>query len=180
MLACLGVWAGTVSADIDPSAYEARGAVASERERATLERQFVREKAAEAQRAAELAEAERRASELAAAREAARPYAERLTGRRCTVCHPATNYSARRHTGIGWTLVVKRMVYLNDAQIAADEQGVIAAYLAATYPAGSAERLVEYGLPATAALGLGSLFYWGRRVIRRRRTLARVRSSPSA
>lgn len=159
------------SADIDESAYEAGKSVRSERERQRLQAQLADEAAAERQRADAEAAEEARAWAEATAREAARPYPERLTRRQCTVCHEASNFSTRRHTWIAWRIVVARMVWINGAAIDAELQGVIAGYLADTYPAGPEERIVEYGLPV-ALLALLALMVWaGRRLLAwRRRT----------
>jgi hypothetical protein len=160
------------SADIDESAYEAGKSVYGERERQRRHEELADEAAAERQRAEAEAAAEARAQAEAAAREAARPYPERLTRRQCTVCHEAGNFSTRRHTWIVWRIVVARMVWVNGAAIDAESQGVIASYLAETYPAGPEERIVEYGW-AVALLTLMALVVWaGRRLLDwRRRTL---------
>jgi uncharacterized paraquat-inducible protein A len=154
-------------ADVDVSEYQAGGVVRSEAERRALHEQFERERAAEAAREAERQASLRREAEAEAAREAARPYPERLTRQRCTLCHQATHFSQQRHTRIGWALVVKRMVHFNHAPIPADEQPVIVAYLAAAYPAGVEEKLIEYGLPIVALLGIGGIAWGGRRLFAR-------------
>jgi len=151
--------------DIDESAYEAGKSVRSERERQRLQAELADETEAEHQRAEAEAAAEARAQAEAAAREAARPYPERLTKRQCTVCHEASNFLPQRHTWIAWRIVVARMVWINGAAIDAESQGIIAGYLADTYPAGPEERIVEYGLPA-ALLALLALMGWaGRRLL---------------
>lgn len=146
-------------ADIDESAYEAGKSVHSERERQRLQARLADEAKAERRRAEADAAAQTRAQAEAAAREAARPYPERLTKRQCTVCHEASNFSPWRHTWFVWRMVVARMVWINDAAIDAESQGIIAGYLADTYPAGPEERIVEYGLPV-ALLALLALMGW--------------------
>lgn len=149
-------------ADIDESAYEAGKSVRGERERQQLQAQFAGETEAERQRAEAESAAEARAQAEATAREAARPYPERLTKRQCTVCHEASSFSTRRHTWSVWRIVVARMVWINGAAIDAESQGIIAGYLADTYPAGPEERIVEYGLP----VALLALMVWaGRRLL---------------
>lgn len=156
-------------ADIDESAYEAVGSVRSERERQRLQRQFAAAAEAERRRAAEEAAAQARALAEARAREAARPYPERLTEQQCTRCHPADNYTTKHHTRLYWRLVVARMVWLNEAAIPPEAQGIIADHLAATYPARGEEIITEYGLPAVALALLGSVAWIGRRYLRKGR-----------
>lgn len=166
LLACT-----SAAADIDSSAYDAGGIIRSEAQREALQRQFEIERQAEvAREAARLAELERRLAE-AAAREAARPWPERMTERRCTLCHAATNFSAQRHTWLGWTLVVKRMVLLNKAPTPPEEHAVIVGYLLATYPPGATDYLIEYGVPPLLLAMLGAAGYLALRWWRRRRTI---------
>lgn len=154
-------------ADIDNSAYEAVGVVRNEKERRALQRQFEAERAAEAAREAALEAERQKERHAAAARQAARPYPERLTQQRCTQCHQATNYANQRHTWIGWTLVVKRMVHLNHAPIPAEEHPVIVDYLVETYPAATEEGIVEYGLPLVALALVAGIWWTGQRLMRR-------------
>ncbi|MDO8934079.1 MAG: hypothetical protein Q7U97_16935 [Rhodocyclaceae bacterium] len=173
MLAVLTLsYALPANADIDESAYEAVGAVRTERERRRLQQQFETDTVAERRRAQTEEAALARAIADEKARDAARPYAERLTRQQCTLCHSAENYAAKRHTWLYWRLVVARMVWLNDAPIARDAQNVIAGHLAMTYSAHPQERLVEYGLPV-AELTLAAGMVWaGQRLVAgwRRRT----------
>ncbi len=141
-------------ADIDESAYEAVGAVRSDEERRRMLANFARDIDAERQREAEEAAERERERAEALAREAARPYPERLTAQRCTLCHSPENYTSKHHTWLYWRLVVARMVWLNAAFIAPEEQTVIAGHLAAAYPARGEEIVSEYGLPI---LGLALL-----------------------
>lgn len=155
------------AADIDESAYQAGGSVRSEREWARLQLEFAAQRAAEHEQARQSLAAAEHAAAAARARDAARPYAERLTEQRCTVCHAAGNYSAKRHTWLYWRLVVARMAWINDAPVTAAEQGVIASHLAVAYPARLDERAIEYGLPLLAAGLLAGTTWIGRRLWRR-------------
>ena len=160
------------SADIDESAYEAGKSALGARARQRLQAELAAEAAAEHMRAEAEAVAEARAQAEAAAREAARPYPERLTRRQCTVCHEDSNFLPRRHTWIAWRMVVARMVWINGAAIDMKSQGIIAGYLADTYPAGPKERIVEYGL-AVVLLALPALMVWaGRRLLASRRRIS--------
>jgi hypothetical protein len=162
---------GYAAADIDSSAYDAGGVIRSDAQRQALQRQFEIEREAEAAReAARLAELEQQRA-AAAAREAARPWPERLTEQRCTLCHPATHYSAQRHTWLGWTLVVKRMVHLNKAPIPSEEHPVIVSFLLAEYPPAAADTLIEYGAPPLMLVILGGAGCFAQRWWRRRRTI---------
>lgn len=166
VMALLALPAG---ADIDESAYRAGGAVSSERERKLLQREFAAQRAAEERQAEAESAAARQAAAAARAREAARPYGERLTEQRCTVCHPAGNYAAKRHTRLYWRLVVARMVWINEAPVAADERAAIADHLATAYPAAMEEQLAEYGLPLMTLAMLAGTARIGRRLWTRHR-----------
>ncbi len=159
---------GSARADIDESAYDAGGVITDARERERIQARIAAEVEAERRREAERAESEGRAREAAAAREAARPYPERLTTQRCTACHPDTRYTAEAHTPLGWRLVVERMVRLNGAQIPRGERPVIAAYLAEAHPAGTRERVIEYGLPPIGLAAVAGLALAARRRYARR------------
>jgi len=152
-----------VVADIDESAYQAIGAVRSDRERQRLNDQFSTEAELERRRreAEDGAAAQFRAEEQA--REAVRPYPERLTRQHCTRCHPADNYSSKHHTWLTWRLIVLRMVWLNDAPILPQAQALIAEYLAATYPERDEERVVEYGVPILTLILLTGMGWAGKR-----------------
>lgn len=139
-------------ADIDNSAYEAGGVVRDPRERTRLERQLRQEEEAGRRRAAEEAARAEQERLEAAAREAARPYPERLTEQHCTICHTAENYASTSHTWIGWRLVVARMVWLNDAPIPFDAQGIIADYLAEAHAARREDQLIEFAYVAMALI----------------------------
>jgi hypothetical protein len=99
-------------ADVDVSEYESRSTLSSPLEQERTRREIDQERAAEALRAAREAQrlARKRTEEDEA--RAARPYGERLLEARCTVCHAAANYETKRHTRLGWWLVVLRMCYV--------------------------------------------------------------------
>ena len=151
-------------ADIDESAYEAVGAVRNEQKRQRLQAQFAAEAEAERRRAEEEAARAQRERDEANAREAARPYPERLTKQQCTLCHPAENYTEKRHVWLYWRLVVARMAWLNGAPVAPEEQGVIASHLAAAYPARVQEYAIEYGGPPAALALLAAAVRLGKRL----------------
>lgn len=156
-------------ADIDESAYQANGAVSNERERKRLQREFAAQRAAADRQAQAESAAAQQTAAAARARDAARPYGERLTEQRCTACHPAGNYAAKRHTRLYWRLVVARMVWINEAPVAADERAVIADHLATAYPAAMDEQFAEYGLPLMTLAMLAGAARIGRRLWTRHR-----------
>ena len=130
-------------ADIDPAEYQLKSSVGSDNERQRLQAEFEADKQREAQlQTLELESASQRRTAAKAAFEAL-PYPVRLTRTRCTVCHAADNYVSQRHNRIGWELVILRMQHLNDAPLATGEPSVIAAHLAATYPARGGVALIE-------------------------------------
>jgi len=139
-------------ADIDPTEYEPKTSVRSEKERSRLRTIFEADRKIETeqQKLAAEAEAQRLAAEKAAWK--ALPYPVRLTQTRCTACHVADDYMNQRHNRIGWELSILRMQYLNDAPLAAGERGVIASHLAETYPATGSAALIEALLQLAAAL----------------------------
>lgn len=156
LLACLVPRPG--HADIDPSEYELKTSVRSEKERKRLEAGFAADRAREAE--LQKLEDDREARRLAAAKAAwdALPASVRLTRTRCTACHAADKFENQRHNRIGWELVVLRMQVLNDARLGPGERDVIAAQLAESYPAsGSAawrEALQQF------VLALLPVWFW--------------------
>ena len=155
-------------ADIDPSEYELKTSVRSEKERQRLQADFEADKQREA---ALQRQEEENAVRLLAAENAAweaLPYPVRLTRTRCTVCHVADNYVSQRHNRIGWELVILRMQYLNDAPFATGERSVIAAHLSETYPASGDAALIE--ALQQLAVALSPVWLWlGWKVTRSRR-----------
>lgn len=135
----LGSWFGMAVADVDPSTYATGPTIQDPREQARLREELAQQLAAERQRAEQRAERERRAKALAAAAAAARPWPERLTEARCTLCHGAGSYRDQRHDWLGWQLVVWRMRWFNDAPVTSAEQAVIVDHLASAYPLGPGE-----------------------------------------
>jgi hypothetical protein len=155
-------------ADIDPSEYEVRSSVRSEKERRRLESDFEsdRRKEGELQKQAEAEAVQKLAAEKAAWE--ALPYPVRLTQLRCTICHEAENYVKRRHNRVGWELVLLRMQYLNDTPLGQGERGLIAAHLTEAYPAEGAAAVVE--VLQQAGVLLFPLLLWSSwRLIRARR-----------
>lgn len=147
-----GLMPGIGLADIDPSEYELKTSVRSEKERKRLQAEFARDQQqqAERQRQEDEREARRQAAEKAAWE--ALPYPLRLTRTRCTVCHAADNFANQRHNRIGWELVILRMQYFNEAQLGAGERGMIAGHLAGAYPAIGRTALSEALQQLAAAL----------------------------
>lgn len=138
-----GICAFPAMADIDPSEYELKTSVRSEKERRQLQAGFEldRQKDAALQK-----QEEENAARQSAARKAAwdaLPYPVRLTHTRCTTCHDAGNYANQRHNRVGWELITLRMQYLNEAPLAAGDRSVIAAHLADIYPASGVAGLVQ-------------------------------------
>jgi hypothetical protein len=164
LAACNPAWS-----DIDPSEYETKARTGSPMEQARLRAQIEEEARREAERAQREAEEEAKRIAAERARLEARPYPVRLTERRCTLCHIADNYTGNRHTWLGWQAVVLRMQYLNHCPLEPGERGVIVAHLAETYPASTAEAMLEWGaLVGGLASPLAAVFAF--RVWRRHRT----------
>ena len=141
LLACLAPLCS--HADIDDREYEFKKSVRSATERKRLQAEFAREQQQEAerQRQEDEREARRRTAEKAAWE--ALPYPLRLTRARCTACHAADNYANQRHNRIGWELVILRMQHFNEARLDTGERSMIAAHLAAAYPASGWAALIE-------------------------------------
>lgn len=147
-------------ADIDPTEYEPKTSVRSEKERGRLRTIFEADRKIEAERQRLVAEA--KAQRLAAEKAAweALPYPVRLTRTRCTACHVADDYMNQRHNRIGWELSVLRMQYMNNAPLAAGERGVIAAHLTETYPATGNAALIEALLQLAATSPVWLFLIW--------------------
>lgn len=150
-------------ADIDPTEYEPKTSVRSEKERSRLRTIFEADRKIEAEQRKLAAEAEtqRLAAEKAAWE--ALPYPVRLTRTRCTACHVADDYMNQRHNRIGWELVILRMQYMNKAPLAAGERSVIAAYLTESYPATGSAALIEALLQLAVASPAWLWFAWKHR-----------------
>jgi hypothetical protein len=160
---------GSAIADIDSSAYDAGGAIRSEAQREAMRRQMDAERAAEQRREAEAAQREAELQAQREARQAARPFPERLLEARCTACHDASNYAGKRHTVLGWHLVMLRMRYLNGAVIDAEERGLIRDQLLRQHGPTRAEWVIEFGALGLASAAAAALPWLLRRVLRRRR-----------
>lgn len=147
-------------ADIDPTEYEPKTSVRSEKERNRLKTIFEADRKIEAeqQKLAAEAEAQRLAAEKAAWE--ALPYPVRLTLTRCTGCHVADDYMNQRHNRIGWELSVLRMQYMNNAPLAVGERGVIAAHLTESYPATGSAALIEALLQLAATSPVWLFLIW--------------------
>lgn len=144
--------------DIDPSEYEPKTSVRSEKERSRLKAIFEADRKVEAEQKRREAEAEaQRFAEEKAAWELL-PYPDRLTETRCTACHIAADFKKQRHNQIGWELIILRMQYFNDAPLAAGERSVIAAHLTEAYPATGGIALIE--MLQQLALALSPAWLW--------------------
>lgn len=157
-------------ADIDPSAYETKAVIRSEKERTRLRYEIEREAQIEAERARRAEEEEQRRLDEERARLEARPYPVKLLERRCTLCHTANNYTQNGHTWLGWQAVALRMQYLNDCPLEPGERAVIATHLAQQYPAPAVMATLEWcALPTALLVPLGGAL--GYRAWRRRRAI---------
>lgn len=139
---------------------------------------------AERQREAERADAlERERAEEAArlrvqrdAEAAIRPEGAVLAERHCGSCHALEMLQSARHTGLGWSLTIVRMRWLNGAPIPPEDAARIRAHLARTQPAGPARALMEYSL--TALLALLPAAWALRRWLRRSSATDRIPGEP--
>ncbi|CRI67725.1 putative Monoheme cytochrome c [Thiocapsa sp. KS1] len=154
LAACLTSTA--LRAELSGDDYLGGGAMQDATERARVQAVIDAERQREAERAETLEherarEKARREAERAA--EAARhPQGEVLTKTHCGTCHAPESLMAARHTGLGWTLTIARMRWLNGARIPPEDAGRIRAHLARTQAADPARAIVEYGLAALPAL----------------------------
>jgi hypothetical protein len=171
LLSALG--GGAAQAEPDAADYQVERTVPAGRAREQLEADIARDVEQEARRAQHEAAQQALQRAQADAEEARRPYPQRLLQARCTLCHSADNYLNRRHTLLGWHLVILRMRAFNRAPLALDEHAVLAAELARVRPAAGVDALVEVALGTGAvALPLAAPWWLGWRLRRRR-------SSPS-
>lgn len=167
------VCASAIYADIDPSEYELKSSIRSEKERERFRLQLEKSRAEEVEHERAQAEIEARQQAEEKERLAARPYPVKLLEARCTKCHAATHYENQNHTWLGWLLVAVRMEYFNDAILNPGDRKVIVAHLAETYPANGSDALIEWLAQLLAALGpIGAwlLFRGVRGAILKRRT----------
>ncbi|WP_373507782.1 hypothetical protein [Thiocapsa sp.] len=154
LAACLTSTA--LRAELSGGDYLGGGAIQDATERARLQAVIDSERQREAERAETLAheraqeEARREAERAAEA--ARRPQGAVLTGIYCGTCHALEMLQSARHTGLGWTLTIARMRWLNGARIPPEDAGRIRAHLARTQAADPARAIVEYGLAALLAL----------------------------
>jgi hypothetical protein len=172
-LAALALFAVEPRADVDLSVYESETALRDPGEQARYLQQIERERVDEARREAQRLAEEARAAEERRRVESQRPWPERLTEQRCTLCHAATNYTANAHSWIGWWAVMLRMKYMNAAPLGWEEMPPIVAHLSEQHPAGTTDAVLEWaafagGLLAPVALTAGAIWHWRRRVGRRR------------
>jgi hypothetical protein len=143
-------------AELSGDDYLGRSAIHDATERARVQALIDTERQREAERAETLAreraqEKARRAAEHAA-ESARRPQGEVLTEIHCGSCHALEMLQAARHTGLGWSLTIARMRWLNGARIPDDDAARIREHLARTQPAKRGRALVEYGLAALFVL----------------------------
>ena len=158
-------------ADIDPDELKAHTALKDSKAQKKYLQQIEIDKAAEARREAEEAQTARRAKEERRRAEEARPWPVRLTEQRCTLCHPATNYTRNAHALPGWWAVGLRMKYTNNAPLDWDELRIIVPHLAETHPATGIDHWVEWVLAyllLTSPLTAATTAYVARRWLQRR------------
>jgi len=157
-------------ADVDLSEYESKTALKDNKSRQDYLRQIAAEKAEAARREAVLAEQAQRQAEAQRLVEAARPWPERLTEQRCTLCHAATNYTTNGHTLAGWWVVAVRMKAFNRAPLSWDELRVVVPYLTANFPAREWDGPLEWSLVLAALAAPVLAAVLGRWLWRRRRS----------
>lgn len=155
-------------ADLDVTDYAPTAGAASAREQAQVARRIEVERKYEAERARQKAASAAKQVAAERARLDARPYPVRITELRCTRCHVADYYLARRYTWLGWSLVTLRMKYLNGAADISEAQLVeIVAYLPTVLAAQQSDAAQEYFV-AVAALCTPFAVVWGALGLRRR------------
>lgn len=160
-------------ADVDVSEYDPRASVSDRQSQQRYLRQIEIDKQAEAVREAERLLEEQRAEAERRRIEAARPWPERLTEQRCTLCHSAFNYTRNAHALPGWWTVALRMKLVNKAPVSWGELQIIVPHLAARHPAARIDHWVEWALAllflASPALFL-AIGYAAKRAYQRRRS----------
>jgi mono/diheme cytochrome c family protein len=143
-------------AELSGDDYLGDGAIQDATERAQVQALINAERQREAERAETLAreraqeEAHREAERAAEA--ARRPQGEVLTQIHCGTCHAPEMLRTARYTGLGWTLTIARMRWLNGARIPDDDAVRIREHLARTQSAEPAWAVVEYSLAALFVL----------------------------
>lgn len=160
-------------ADIDPGELQSHTALKDRKSQDRFQRQIEIDKLAEARREAEEAKTAQHAEEERRRAEAARPWPVRLTEQRCTLCHPAINYTRNAHALPGWWAVALRMKYANKAPVDWNELQVIVPHLAEAHPAEGIDDWIEWALAlllfASPALIAVTGHVAGRLIRRRRR-----------
>ncbi len=154
LLACL--ISTSSRAELSGDDYLGGGVIRDATERARVQASIDAERQREAQHAETQAHAraleEARREAARAAEAARRPHGEVLTEIYCGTCHALEMLQTARQTGLGWTLTIARMRWLNGARIPPEDAGRIRAHLARTQAADAARAIVEYGLAALLAL----------------------------
>lgn len=180
LVACLSSTA--LRAELSGEDYLGGGAIPDATERARVQASIDLERQREAERAETLArehaqkEARRKAERAAEA--ARRPQGEALTEIYCGTCHAPEMLQTARHTGLGWSLTIVRMRWLNGARIPDDDAARIREHLARTQPAEPARAVVEYSLAALFVLlpMAWALRVWSRRSASVERTTGQPRA----
>jgi hypothetical protein len=113
----------------------------------------------------EHAEEQSRRQEQRAAEVASRPPGAVLAETHCGTCHAMDVMETVRHTGLGWSLTIARMRWLNGARIPPGDAAIVRAHLARTQAADIPRAICEYGLIALIALVPGGWVF--RRLYRR-------------
>lgn len=158
-------------ADIDPDELKAHTALKDRKAQKEALKQIEIDKSAEARREAEEALAAERAEADRRRAEEARPWPVRLTEQRCTVCHPAINYTRNAHALPGWWAVGLRMKYANKAPVDLDELRIIVPHLAEAHPATGFDHWIEWMLAAlllSSPLAVTTTAHVARRWLQRR------------
>jgi hypothetical protein len=167
LVACLTSTA--LDAELSGDDYRGGGATPDAAERARVQALIDAERQREAERARTLereraAEATRRQLQRDA-EAASRPQGAVLTETYCGACHAPEILETARHTGLGWSLTIARMRWLNGARIPSGDAARIRTHLARTQPADPARAIQEYSLAALLALlpAAWALRRWSRR-----------------
>ncbi|NCC29517.1 MAG: hypothetical protein EOM22_15610 [Gammaproteobacteria bacterium] len=154
LVACLSsTW---LRAELSGEDYLGGGAIPDPTERARVQALIDAERQRETERAEALAreraEEETRRRMQRDAEAASRPQGEVVTQTYCGACHAPERLQSARHTGLGWTLTIARMRWLNGARIPPQDARRIRAHLARTQAADPARAIMEYGWATVLAL----------------------------